>query len=143
MGLNASDEWCCQSDIIIQGLPWARKIVDDTIIWATSMSELNKRVRTVLDRCRSSKITISKKKLQIGNKIHFAGHINSNNGIRPDEAKYEAIKKFPRTEDLKDLRSFIGLATQLGMFIPDLAHMLKLFTTITQAKHCLELDRRY
>ena len=49
MGLNASsDEWCCQSDIIIQGLPWARKIVDDTIIWATSMSELNERVRTCL-----------------------------------------------------------------------------------------------
>ena len=77
------------------------------------MSELDKPVRTVLDRCRSSKITISKKKLQIGNKIHFAGHIISNNGIRPDEAKYEATKKFPRPEDLKDLRSFIGLATCL------------------------------
>ena len=88
------------------------------------MSELNDRVRIVLDRCRGSKITISKKKLQIGNKIHFAGHIISNNGIKPDEAKYEAIKKFPRPEDLKDLRSFIGLATQLGMFVPDLAHML-------------------
>ena len=74
MGLNASsDEWCCQSDIIIQGLPWARKIVDNTIIWATSMSELEERIRTVLDRCRSSKITISQKKLQIGEQNTLRG----------------------------------------------------------------------
>ena len=27
MGLNASsDEWCCQSDVLIRGIPWARKI---------------------------------------------------------------------------------------------------------------------
>ena len=33
MGLNASsDEWCCQSDVLIRGIPWARKIVDDTLI---------------------------------------------------------------------------------------------------------------
>ena len=35
MGLNASsDKWCCQSDVLIREIPWARKIVDDTLIWA-------------------------------------------------------------------------------------------------------------
>ena len=125
MGLNASsDEWCCQSDIIIQGLPWARKIVDDTIIWATTLEELAGRINTVLTRCRDSRLTISRKKLQVGRSINFAGHIIADTGIRPDEAKYRAIEKFPRPEDTKDLRSFNGLATQLGNFIPDLSHML-------------------
>ena len=37
MGLNASsDKWCCHSDRIVTGIPWATKIVDDTIIWASS-----------------------------------------------------------------------------------------------------------
>ena len=93
MGLNASSgEWCCQSDIIIQGLPWARKIVDDTIIWATTMEELEGRIKTVLTRCRNSRITISRKKLQVGRSIHFAGHIIADTEIRPDEAKYQAIE---------------------------------------------------
>ena len=36
MGLNASsDKWCCHSDKIVTGIPWAKKIVDDTIIWAS------------------------------------------------------------------------------------------------------------
>ena len=60
----------------------------------------------------------------MGRSIHFAGHIIADTGIRPDEAKYQAIEKFPRPEDTKDLRSFNGLATQLGNFIPDLSHML-------------------
>ena len=41
MGVNtSSDEWCCHSDIIIKGLPWARIIVDDTLIWAEMETEL-------------------------------------------------------------------------------------------------------
>ena len=62
MGLNASsDEWCRQSDIIIAGLPYAMKIVDDTIIWAGNESELEERVTTVLQRCADNNITISRK----------------------------------------------------------------------------------
>ena len=60
MGLNASsDKWCCHSDKIIIGLPWARKIVDDTLIWAEDIKTLEERVRTVLDRCKQCNVTIS------------------------------------------------------------------------------------
>ena len=60
MGLNASsDKWCCQSDVLIRGIPWARKIVDDTLIWAKDMEELVTRTRIILDRCRENNITIS------------------------------------------------------------------------------------
>ena len=104
MGLNASsDEWCCQSDVIIRGIPWARKIVDDTLIWAENISELLDRTRIILERCRHSNITISKKKLELGSRINFTGHIISDKGIRPDDEKYKAVKEFPRPKNLKDL----------------------------------------
>ena len=81
MGLNASfDEWCRQSDINISGLPYAMKIVDDMIIWAKNEKELEERVETVLRRCEENNITISRKKLELGNSIHFAGHIISDGG---------------------------------------------------------------
>ena len=60
MGLNASsDAWCRQSDIIIAGLPYAMKIVDDTIIWASTENKLEEGVSTVLQRCQDNNITIS------------------------------------------------------------------------------------
>ena len=59
MGLNASsDEWCCQSDVLIRGIPWARKIVDDTLIWAKDMKELVARTRIILDRCRENNLSL-------------------------------------------------------------------------------------
>ena len=49
MGLNASsDKWCSQLDVIIRGLPFAMKIVDDTIIWAKDETELESSVETVI-----------------------------------------------------------------------------------------------
>ena len=56
-------------------------------------------------------------------RIHFAGHIISDEGIQPDEEKYAAVSRFPRPKNVKDLRSFLGLAQQLASFVPDLAHM--------------------
>ena len=53
----------------------------------------------------------------------FAGHIVSQNGIRPDDSKYRAIAEFPTPENVSQLRSFLGLANQLTAFVPDLAHM--------------------
>ena len=124
MGLNASsDEWCCKSDIIVEGLPWARKLVDDTIIWANNEEDLEIRTRTVFERCKVNNITISRKKFEMGNEIEFAGHIISDTGIKPDEKKFTAIRQFPTPTCIKDVRAFLGLANQLGLFIPDLAHM--------------------
>ena len=124
MGLNASsDEWCCNSDIIVEGLPWDRKLVDDTIIWADNEEDLVIRTRTVLERCKANNITISRKKIEMGNVIEVAGHNLSGTEIKPDEKKFSAIRKFPTPTYIKDVRAFLGLANQLGSFIPDLAHM--------------------
>ena len=51
MGLNASsDEWCSRSDVVIEGLPWTRKIVDDILVWAETEEELMERTRIILNR---------------------------------------------------------------------------------------------
>ena len=122
MGLNASsDEWCRQSDIIIAGLPYAMKIVDDTIIWGNNEAELEERVTTVLQRCADNNITISRKKFELGRKIQFAGHIISDGGIRPDDDKFAALREFKQPENIKELRSFLGLVAQFGAFSPDSA----------------------
>ena len=96
------------------------KIVDDIIIWATTPDEMWTRINIVLERCKSNNITISRKKLEIGEEIEFAGHVISSKGIRPDPSKFQAIRDFPAPKNIKELRSYMGLANQLSSFIPDL-----------------------
>ena len=124
MGLSASsDEWCRRSDVILDGLPWARKIVDDTLIWAPDWSELQRRCCLFLDNCRAAGVTISKKKFECGERISFAGYDVSSNGIRPDPKLTRAISDFPSPKNIHDVRSLLGLANQLGSFLPDLAQI--------------------
>ena len=105
MGLSASsDEWCRMSDWIVEGMPWAMKIVDDTLIWVGDMKTLEARVEQVLERCKEINVTISKKKFQIAQRLIFAGYIFSAEGIKPDPSKVECIQNFPRPVCATDVR---------------------------------------
>ena len=102
-----------------------KKKKDITAISTTAIDKemLERTIRTVMEKCRRLNIAISKKKFEIGEEIEFARHIISRNGISPDKRKYDAISKFQTPKNVKDLRPFLGLAQQLGSFIPDLAHL--------------------
>ena len=126
MGLSSSsDEWNARSDVVIEGLPFAQKIVDDILIEAPDSPTLYRRIRQVLRRCEKFGITISLRKLQIGSRVKFAGYVISEKGVYPDPEKIAALTEFPAPTDITTLRSFLGLANQLGHFVPDLSHLTK------------------
>ena len=60
-------------------------------------------------------------KIQMGPTLSFAGYVVSADGVHADPAKMEAIAEFPAPQSVKDVRSFLGLANQLGTFLPNLA----------------------
>ena len=60
MGLSSSsDKWCRHSDRAIEGMPFAKKIVDDILIWATDLPTLYDRVRAMAARCADLNIALS------------------------------------------------------------------------------------
>ena len=67
-------------------------------------------------------IILSKKKFLIGTSLPFLGYIVSNDGVRPDPDRVEAIRKFPAPTNVTGVRSFLGLTQQLSFFIPDFSH---------------------
>ena len=123
MGLNSSgDEFCRRSDNAIQDLEGVLKLVDDILVFASSYEELFKRVEAVLQRCTEHNITLSKKKIEIGN-VTFAGYDVSAEGHSPTAERIKAIADFPTPlKDVSAVRSFLGMCTGLGTkFIPDFA----------------------
>jgi hypothetical protein len=61
--------------------------------------------------------------MQMGEEVRFAGHVVGREGVRPEPEKSAALERFPAPTDATGLRSFLGLAVQLGGFVPDLAHL--------------------
>ncbi len=124
MGLCSSgDEYCACRDTALHDIQNIKKIIDDILIYAKSIPELLETVRKVFEQCCEHKITLSKDKVRMGNKITFAGYLLSDHGVRVNPDKLKAIQEFPEPENITKLRSFLGLANQLGHFIPDLAHV--------------------
>ena len=119
----SSNEWCRHSDTVLEGLPYARKIVDDILVWAESLPQLVVRVKVIAERCKHINIVLSRKKFEIGSEIAFAGLMISARGIKPDPERIRALTKFPALRDISGARSFLGLANQLSGFMPDFAHM--------------------
>ena len=120
---NSGDEWNVRSDPVVEGLPWARKIIDDILVSAPTEETLGGRVREILTRCRERGITISRKKFQWGQEVRFAGFVVSAEGVAPEPEKVQALQDFPTPTDISELRSFLGLANQLGAFTPDMVLM--------------------
>ena len=136
MGLSSSsDEWCRHSDLAIEGLPYARKIVDDILVWANDLPELRQSVSVIAEKCRELNIILSKKKFELGPEISFAGLLLNSHGVKPDPVRIIALTDFPLPKDVTGVRSFLGLANQLAGFVPDFAHMTVKLRELTAKKN--------
>jgi hypothetical protein len=124
MGLNSSsDEFCIRTDEAMRDFfEWLLKIIDDMLVQGRTLQEVFQRLRLVLQRARETGIKLSLSKLAVGRSLKFAGFIVGRDGIRPDPAKVASLRNFPTPKTVTDLKSFLGLANQLGSFLPDFAH---------------------
>ena len=133
MGLScSSDELCARSDKALEGIGGCLKLVDDILVFAPDIEMLQVRIKRVLQRCRDHGIMISQKKLRYGTSVEFAGHLVSAEGVAPHPKRLEVIAQFPVPRNIKDMRSFLGSANQLGRFTPDLAQVGSELRTLLQ-----------
>ena len=72
MGLSSSsEEWCRHSDRAIEGMSFAKKIVDDILVCATDMPTMYDRARAVAMRCAELNIALSRIKFAVGTELSF------------------------------------------------------------------------
>ena len=62
-------------------------LVDDILVFADNEDQLLKRFTAVVKACDNAHITLSAKKLQLGEEIKFAGLMISSRGVKPSVSK--------------------------------------------------------
>ncbi|KAK3085057.1 hypothetical protein FSP39_023610 [Pinctada imbricata] len=103
---------------IIQDIPGARNISDDIVIFGSNREQHDSAPCKVLQRLSDSGLTWNAKKCIFRtNKISFFGVVFGEEGISPDPAKVKAVRDFSRPQNVKDLRSFLGLTNYCSRFI--------------------------
>jgi predicted aspartyl protease len=106
---------------LIDGLDGVLCLIDDVLIFGETKAQHDARLHEVLQRFRQANITLNDKCEFAKQRIKFAGHIISAEGISPDPDKLSAIVNMQPPTNLTELRCFLGMVNQLAKFASNLA----------------------
>ena len=106
--------------------------LDDIIVFSKTLEEHEVRLMKVLNRLREFGLKLSPEKCKFfQTSVKYLGHIVSQDGVGTDPGKVEALKTWPRPQDLKQLRSFLGFSGYYRRFIKDYSAIVKPLTNLT------------
>jgi len=120
----AQDVFQKKVDETFGDLPGVTGIADDIVVFGTKEdgSDHDMNLRRVLERARETGIRLNPDKMKLKcEKIPFFGNVIGANGLEPDPKKLEAIANMTTPKDAKELQTFLGLATYLSRYTPQLS----------------------
>ncbi|GFX90120.1 retrovirus-related Pol polyprotein from transposon 17.6 [Trichonephila clavipes] len=99
-------------ETVLKGLTFEACLIylDDVIIGGRTFEEHLQNIRKVLSKLRDVNLKLNPSKCKFFQKeVNYLGHIISAEGVRTDPEKVSAVKNWKRPENLRELRSFLGL----------------------------------
>eukprot|EP00795_Rhopilema_esculentum_P001594 gene1594-16049_t len=99
----------------LEGLEGVEVLTDDIIVHGANQQQHNQQLRVVLNKLVEANITLNLKKCEFNVKsVKVLGHVISSNGISADPSKVNAITSMQKPNNVKELRSFLGMVNQFS-----------------------------
>ncbi|KAK7090906.1 hypothetical protein V1264_010645 [Littorina saxatilis] len=98
---------------------------DDIMLHSSTNEEHDKLLKRVFQRLKEVGLELNEDKCEYKKALTFLGHVISENGVRPDESKVEAIVKMKEPENVEELRRYLGMVNYLGRYVPHLSTVLQ------------------
>ena len=113
--LAAGDAYTRRYDEIIKDVPNKVKIIDDTLLYDSSIENSFFHTWDYLKLCEDNGITVNEPKFVFcEDTVEFGGLKLTPSGICPSETIINAIKNFPTPKNITDARSWFGIVNQIA-----------------------------
>ena len=107
---------------LLEVLEGVEVIMDDMPVWGENNEQHNERLIKLLERLRATGLQLNKDKCNIGlTEIPYIGHLLSEQAVKPDPLKVNAIINMSGPTNKQDLQRFMGMLAYLSKFIPNMA----------------------
>ena len=88
----------------------------------------------VLERFTKANLQLHRGKCFCTTQVNYLGCVLTQNGISASADKVPALKNYP-TSNVRDVRSFLGLASFYRRLVPNFAELAKPLTSVTRKDH--------
>jgi len=104
----------------------------DLIVFSDTLEEHESRLIHVLNRLQAYGLKLSPEKCKFfQTSVRYLGHIVSSDGVKTDPEKVQALKTWPRPQNLKELQSFLGFSGYYRRFVKDYSRIVRPLTKLT------------
>ena len=105
---------------------WCIIYLDDVVVYAPSVEEHLRRLEGVFQKLKDAGLKLKASKCELFKKsISYLGHVVSEEGVRTDPKKIEAVQKWPRPHNVHTVRKFLGFVNYYRKFIKDYAKIAR------------------
>lgn len=103
--------------------------MDDIIVFSTSLQEHLENLEKILKALEKVNLKLQLDKCEFLKKeVAFLGHLVTDQGVKPNPNKIEAIQKWPVPRNQKELKGFLGILGYYRRFVRDFAKITKPLT---------------
>ena len=110
----APEEFQIRIDEKLEGLDGVKAIADDILIWGDretieeATASHDKRLLTLLERCKQKNIKLNKEKFQLRKtELSCMGVILTDKGVKPDPKKQDCIQSVPAPTNKDEVRRLL------------------------------------
>jgi hypothetical protein len=106
--------------------------IDDTISFGDTADDMLSNLDMLLQRMEDYNVRLKPSKCQFGfEEVEFVGHIFNKHGYHMSDLRKQGILDLRAPQNLKQLRSFLGMVNYFRDFIPNLSEKLSSLTKLT------------
>ena len=114
-------------------IPFSLIYIDDIIIFSKSVDEHLVHLEEVFRRLRDANVKLNPKKCSfVKQRVEYLGHVVTPEGISPNPDKVRVVQEFPTPTNLKELRSFLGLANYYRRFVRGFSNIANPLNALTK-----------
>ena len=113
--IASGDGYSRRFDEIVPDVPNKTKVIDDTLLWESTLTDSFHQAVNWLDICGRHGITLNPDKFVFGqDTVEFAGFEITPSSVRPCARYLDAIRNFPTPTNITDIRFWFGLINQVS-----------------------------
>ena len=146
-GLNISpNSFQRMMNIAVAGLTpeCAFVYIDDIVVIGCSTNHHLSNLKRVFERLRYYNLKLNPQKCKFfSTEVTYLGHKITNEGILPDDSKFQTIKDYPEPTNVDEVRRFVAFCNYYRKFVPNFADIAKPLNNLLRKNITFEWNREH